>query len=604
MHFRVALLVVSVTDSRSPAHQAAALVADPDRYEGFAAAYDDELSFYGELRSNAQKSLETFDDYLELRRIFLARGPTEPIRDRIEDRLDRSLKNMVLGTSARGRAYPVETVTELADRLAAFASLGVDTPSLETVIKTTVEYCYDDTDDPVGRHTVFDRLLADTPSETTTGTHDAIEFLARARFAERLVETANPDDVFDDAVRAYLAAVDDPAPGDDRSAEVCLTAADDRAFADEKKRALHELAVHRGDARETLPGYLYLAATSAVEAYRHGEPTTRADLLVAHRSLRCLDRLSVGRSDQRAAYGAAYTHVARAIEQGGGRWETNRAGTPSPSWGTVVREYAAAAAEVRCADTLRFIKYLSKSFRHAAHVVDDRPTRIRVHRVAVNLFDRIDQSAIAPSSVQVPTPEFKTVREGTVATHRCRLQTALAHRRLEAHEYDAASAAATRAREAAANAPQASLGTEPLTSVTTLADARRAELAGEFETALTTYEELAELSGDNAITGDVDANTVLCRVKRHLCRGDDREALRTARRAFDADNPVTAGVATVAGVVPDEDRLVSQSSLTDQFASIDETAVKTLLALARLSAGGGVPAELVRDPLRELVCEL
>jgi len=141
-------------------------------------------------------------------------------------------------------------------------------------------------------------------------------------------------------------------------------------------------------------------------------------------------------------------------------------------------------------------------------------------------------------------------------------------------------------------------------AVTTLADARRAELASEFETALTTYEELAESSGDNAITGDVDANTVLCRVKRHLCRGDDREALRTARRAFDADNPVTAGVATVAGVVPDEDRLVSQSSLTDQFASIDETAVETLLALARLSAGGGVPAELVRDPLRELVCEL
>ena len=593
-----------MTDSRSPARRAAALVADPDRYEEFAAAYDDELSFYGALRSNAQESLEAFDDYLELRRIFLARGPTAPIRDRIEDRLDRSLKNMVLGTSARGRAYPVETVAELADRLSAFAALGVDTPSLGTVVRTTVEYCYDDTDDPVGRHTIFDRLLADTPSETTTETHDAVEFLARARFAERLVETVDPDDVFDDAVRSYLAAVDDPAPDDDRSAEACLAAADDRAFADPEKRALHELAVHRGDARETLPGYLYLAATGAVEAYRHGESTTRAELLVAHRSLRCLDRLTVGRSDRRAAYGAAYTHLARAIEQGGGRWESNRAGTPSPSWPTVVREYAAAAAEVRRVDPVRFLKYLAKAFRHAAHVADDRSTRIRIHRVAVDLFDGMEQPAVAPSSARVPTPEFDTVCAGTVATHQCRLQSALAHRRLDAHEYDAAATAATRAREAAADAPQASLGVESLSSVSALAEARRAELAGEFETALTAYEDLAVSSGDNTVAAGVDANAALCRVKRHLRAGDDREALRTARRAFDADSPIVAGLATVAGVVPDDDRLVSESSLGDQFASLDETAAETLLALARLSAGGGVPADLVREPLRELVCEL
>ncbi|ERH13990.1 MAG: hypothetical protein J07HB67_00244 [halophilic archaeon J07HB67] len=138
----------------------------------------------------------------------------------------------------------------------------------------------------------------------------------------------------------------------------------------------------------------------------------------------------------------------------------------------------------------------------------------------------------------------------------------------------------------------------------TLAEARRAESAGEFETALTAYEELAESPGDDVDAAGADANTTLCRVKRHLRAGDDREALRTARRAFDADSPIVAGVATVAGVVPDDDRLVAPSSLADRFASLDETAAETLLALARLSAGGGVPADLVREPLRELVCEL
>lgn len=595
-----------MTDDRSPARHAAELVADPTRYEEFATAYDDELSFYGALRSNAQKTLETFDDYLELRRIFLARGPAGPIRDRIKNRLDRSLKNMVLGTSARGRAYPVETIAELVDRLSAFGSLGVDTPSLGTVVRTTVEYCYDDTDDSVGRHTVFNGLLTDTPDETTAETRDAVEFLARARFAERLAETNNPDELFDDAVEAYLAVVNDPAPGDDRSADACLAAADERAFADPEKRALHELAVHRGDVGETFPEYLYLASTGAVEAYRHGESTTRADLLVAHRSLRCLDRLTVSRSDRRAAYGTAYTHLARAIEQGGGRWESNRAGTPSPSWPTVVREYATAAAEVRRVDVVRFLKYLGKALRHAAHVVDDRPTRIRIHRVAVDLFDGTDQSILAPSSARVSEAEFEAVRDGTVATHQCRLQTALAHRRLDAHEYDAASMAVTRAREAAADAPQASLGIDSLSSVATLVDARRAELAGEFETALAAYEELTDSSEerDDSVVAGADTNAVLCRVKSHLHRGNDREALRTARDAFDTDNPIVAGVATIAGVVPDDDRLVLPSSLTDRFASIDETAVEASLALARVSAGGGVPAKLAREPLRELVCAL
>jgi hypothetical protein len=124
------IYTTEMTHQSSPAEQAAALVTNPNLYDSLVDEYDTELEFYSTLRNDAQKSLETFEEYVRLRSVFLNRGPTEAIRSRIEDRLDRSLKNMVLNKSPRGRAYAVDTLTELEGRRQTFMRLNVEVPRL------------------------------------------------------------------------------------------------------------------------------------------------------------------------------------------------------------------------------------------------------------------------------------------------------------------------------------------------------------------------------------------------------------------------------------------------------------------------------------------
>lgn len=123
-----------MSPKRSPAEQATALVAEPGLYESFAADYSDDISFYSALRGSAQESL-SFEEYVELRRVFLDRGPTEAVRERLEERLERSLKNMVLGTSPRGRAYAAPTLAQLDRRRRAFESLDITVPSLVSAVR-------------------------------------------------------------------------------------------------------------------------------------------------------------------------------------------------------------------------------------------------------------------------------------------------------------------------------------------------------------------------------------------------------------------------------------------------------------------------------------
>ncbi len=581
-----------------PAEQAAALVADPDLYERFAADYDDEVSFYSALRGSAQRSL-SFEEYVELRQVFLDRGPTEAVRQRLEERLGRSLKNMALGNSLRGRAYSVSTLQELADRRKQFDALEVAVPTLLSVVRTTVEHLYDEVETPAESR----ETLADLLSVVPAGEYAAVEYVARAWLTEVALAAETPTDRLSAAAATYAETVPTPEPPVDgeRSAPGYLAAAAERSFADPEKRRLHEAAVHDDPSVETVRGYLYLTATRDVEAYRHGDgDVTRADFILARRHLRLLrDAAPYARDSERAAYVESYFHLARAIEAGGGRWLSTRAGRPEPAWRTVADEYARAAAAVRSVDAARFVKYLSKAVRHAAHAVDDPASRRRLHVAARRLFERLDPATMAPTQRASPE-EIDSAVAGTLHTHRCREHEARARLAFEAADYGTVRRAAEAARAEAAAAPQGSLQLRELGTLETVAAARRAERRGDFETALDRYD--AVTTDDDVLRVGVACHRQLCRVKRLVVAGRHDEALARVHEWFDPGSAVVLATEASCGLVPDGGEGVA--GVSGQFLSVDAEVASALPLLVRLAGGGGAVADAVRRQVEECLVAL
>lgn len=564
--------------------RAAELVADPDRYEEFAQAYADEVTFYSELRNSAQKELETFAEYLELRRVFLERGPTAEIRDRLEDRLDRSFKNMILGTSPRGRAYSIQTLREANDRLDQFAALGVERPSLLSVVKTTLEHLFDDTEADAARcYDILDGLLTETPE----GSDRAIEYVARARLGEELRLAEAPVQHVTSALSAYCDVVDDPAPDDDRPVGELVAAARDRPFVDERKERLYAAALHHDPPVRVPFDYLYVVAHEAVESYRHsGDDPRRADLLLAQRHLDVLAAIAVpGWDDRRATYARSYRHVAQAIQLGGGQWLSDRAAAPSPEWTVVSRRYGLAAEALRGVDDVRAVKYLSKAFRHGAHATETWETRRRIHRTAqqtVRAMEFADSDAVVEAV------------DGTLQVHRCREAEASAHVTLADGAYEDAVDAAREADRLAGTVPQQSLRLDGIEFIREFCAGRVAEQAGDYESARQRYAVVMDES-------DVATHRHgLVRVKRALDDGNHAEALSVAETQFEPDSLVLAATRAAAGIVPGDVESV-EITVDLRHAAVDPEALRALL---RVYSADGVGGAALSDRIAEQLLAL
>lgn len=584
--------------AKNPAEQAAALVANPDLYESFATEYSDEVSFYSALRGSAQQSL-SFDEYVELRRVFLDRGPTEAIQDRLEERLDRSLKNMVMGTSPRGRAYAASTLEELDDRRRGFDTLDVAVPTLLSAVQTTLEHLYDEVENPTAARHTLDELLSAVPA----GEHAAVEYVARAWLSEAVLAADTPADRLDAALSTYIATVPAPDPPVDagHTAADYLAAADERSFANPEKRQLHEAALHASPSVETFCDYLYLTATSDVEAYRHGEQdVTRADFILARRHLQLLQTVAPYPADSdQAAYVESYLHLARAIEAGGGRWMSTRAGRPAPAWQTVAEEYGRAAAAVRPVNAVRFVKYLSKAFRHTAHSVDDWASRHQLHANAQRLFERLDPATLADEQ-QVSPEEVESAITGTLHTHRCREYEARAHLAFQTPAYEEVHWAASQARTAAAKAPQDSLQLRNMAAIEAVATARQAERRGDFEAALDRYDDIE--TRDDALQVGITCHRQLCRVKQLVDAGRHEEALAGAHDWFEPGSAVVVATEASCGLLPE---LGDEApDVSEQFLSIDTDVLSALAPLIRLASVGGAVTDVVQRQVQDCLVVL
>lgn len=565
------------------ADRAVALVSDPERYDELAAQYSDEQVFYSKLRNSAQRAFDSFDGDLELRRIFLDRGPSEAVRERLAERLDRSLKNMLLRSSPRGEAFPVETLREANDRLDAFADLGVDTPSLLAVVKTTLEHVFDG-DGIESPLTVLDRLLRDCPESQ----HEARQYAAWARLGEAIDSSETPARDAEEAVRDYCTVVDDPAAADERPAAELVAAARETPFVDDQKERLYATALHREQFPVRTPfDYLYVVAHEVVEAYRHGsDELRRADALIARRQLDILSELSVpGWSDERAARARSYYHVADAIQCGGGQWFSDRAGGPDPDWASVSVAYGSAAAELQSIDAIRATKYLSKAFRHGAHAVEEWKPRQVIHRAAKQVFRSVDTDA---------DTRLAEALDGTVQTHRCREAEAGAHVAFEAGNYEDAVDAAREAQRLAGTVPQDSFHLDGIAFVEAFAAARRAEQRGDFEQAGRQYHQLTDQSED------ARRRRALVRVKRELARGDYVAALKEAEIQFDEGSVLLAATRAAAGVVPDE-RAGGAGEIDLPHAGDATAALAPLLRVYSVEAVGGAT---LRERIERLLLRL
>ena len=578
-----------------PAEQAAALVAEPGLYESFAADYSDEISFYSALRGSAQESL-SFEEYVELRRVFLDNGPTERIRERLEERLQRSLKNMVLGTSPRGRAYAVSTLAGLERRRRAFESLDVAVPSLASTVQTTLEHLYDEAETPEV-HRTLDQLLSETPA----GEYAAVEYVARAWLSERVLAADAPETRLEQVLTTYVETVPRPEPPVEGGVTDYLVAAEERAFADPAKTRLQEAALHASPSVETVGDYLYLAATDVIEAYRHGgQEITRADLILARRQLRLLHTVELyPAGTDRAAYAESYRHLADAIEAGGGRWLTDRAGMPQPEWETVADSYGRAAAAVKPVSVVRFVKYLSKAFRHTAHATEDWGCRYQLHINAQRLFGRFEPATLAANR-EVSAGEVESTLAGTLHTHRCREYEAQAHLAFTEAMYDEVDWAAEQARDEARAAPQDSLQLRGLDTIETVAAARRAERRGEFETALDRYDQVE--TDDDASQVGVVCHRQLCRVKQLLEHGRHEVALANAHEWFEPGSAVVLATEAGCGLLPDPDG--DAPTVSDQFLTVDTEVASALVPLVRLAAVGGAVSGVVQRQIADCLVGL
>lgn len=573
------------------AEVAKVLVNNPDRFDEFRREYGGDHELYEKVLSKCPTELETFDEFLSLYEILLERGPRDTVISNLERDLARSIKNMVLGDSKAGKAYPIDTLSELSDRVAQFDSLSeqVTVPSERDIVLTTIEHIYAFESHDRRSDELFDRLLADTDGVDD----EAVEVLARARLVARLRDGIPSEDQVEQELDRYLTATVDPMPDDDQSAEELCQMIESARLANPELPVYYLAALHRRPEIGLLWETLYVQARDVVERFRHGDRTqpTRCELLLTTRQLSVVDRCTTTNwGAEQTAYVRSYRDVARAICATGGRWQSGREPNrwPAPDFDTATEAYFSAAEAIEGFDDARFVKYTSKGIRHAAHGTDDWQARTRVHEYAKVLFYDLQLRNDFPPSVE------ETI-ESAVTIHEYRAAVARAHVQFRAGAFVDVIETVEKATELREELPQRTVKTTELELLTPLASARLAEADGEFETARERYSLI------DTPDARVELRRALAEIKACLERGDETNAVRIADEHFADSSLITAAVYAVAGRRPPTE---PPYEIPDSLPSANETSVSVLPLLIGLQSQALPLEEPLRDIIKQTILEL
>lgn len=371
------------------------LVANPTEYDRIIEEYDTEVDAYSDLTSIASKQFDSFDEILEIHRIFLENN--SKIERWLNRDIDRTIKNLVTKESKAGKTFPVTTLSDVTDTLAAYERIGVDTPDIATQIETILEALYDD--NWRNAHNTVDELLDDIPSDLHGS--KSVYLLARARAALALHPKTTPGhDGFTESPiiiesRRFKATT---SPRDDRSAPSttteCFENATNLNYESQRKRELYALAIHRDPSEnDALTEYLYLTAKNDVEKYRHRDPNpSRGRLAVAQLQFDLLahhdDNETVDANRQ--PWVESYYHIAQAMMQSTAGYESSRVNAPEMEFQSAAEAYQQAAEAIAPINTKRQLKYTSKAYRHEANATQDVERFGEIHNTAKQAFLEMD----------------------------------------------------------------------------------------------------------------------------------------------------------------------------------------------------------------------
>lgn len=524
--------------------QVRTLIENPNRFNEISSQYDNDVDCYENLLRQAKRSLETFEEYAEFHSICLEHGPTSYVKEQLEANAVRSLKNMVLQTSTAGKRFPIHTAAQFRHRVELYRDLGIESVTQRSAAFTLLEYIFDavedqarDKDEGYG-YKVLSRLLCEQP----TPAGDLTAILVRARFVVGAL-TAGRQMSLDTFAGEMIANLPDPKKDDGATASEQLQRSQERNYEDSEKVELAASALSRGGGEEILEEYLYLSAREVPEQYRHGgDNPWRGELQLAVHQWECiLNTFSETYSSERRARSRSYYHIVQGELSSGGQWRSQRdeRSLPDVNFLRATNHYVNAAVEIREIDPARYIKYLSKSFRHqatAAHYREWGPCRgwlatQKIHEqaieIVINAVDEFDE-----------TERLNETLSETVARHNFREHRAAAVVAFEQRDIDGISNEIEEAQSYIdiLDSPRRGL----IDSLEDLAEALLFEETGEYAEAIKKYQTTSHPKLD------VEKRTHLVEVKRAINNGQYATAKDTAESEF-GETPIYTAVVVATG---------------------------------------------------------
>ena len=517
------------------------LVNDPDIYHDILAEYSSEQECYEAILKQAKQSLATFEEYIEFHSVLLNHGPTKYVQNQLERNTLRSLKNMLLQTSTAGRRFPIHTSEQLQNRIKKYKELGVESVNQRAVAFTLLEHLFDDDSDDAYIYKILGRILSVQPSQGG----DLIAILVRARFVIA-AQTVNRQTSLDTYAEELFDDLPDPKAQDKATAREQFEASKGLAYDNPEKLDYAASAVAKDGDAEILEEYLYLSARDVVERYRHKSRNDpwRGELQLALRQWNCiLNAFSETHSDERLTRSQSYRHVVSGELKSGGRWRSQRDGRdlPEAKFLSAAGEYYNAAEKIKEISPIRYIKYLSKSFRFQATGAHNKEWGPYGGWLATKLLH--EQAVEITASTIDEFEETDRLRETLTETavfHNFRRHRAAAVIAFEQRDIEGLSDEIDEARSYLDAVPF-SADENMLNTLENLNEALIFEDTHEFDEANKKYEE----STSRKIS--VETRIQLVNIKKLIKKKQYEKAQRIAEESFGENSPIHTAVSLSAG---------------------------------------------------------
>jgi hypothetical protein len=580
---------------------------DPQRYEELWTSNESERQYFEQMTRQAARLL-AFSEWVDFLDPFFKQADPE-IQHIFENDLARHAKNMILGTGQRGSNFPVGTLSELQAQMDAYEGIGLDVPSVDRIVETTLEHAYDQFDSPLFIVGLCDTLLTEVPNQpstnqASTGKVDgemtvdeitslehALNYLARARCTARIQVATEPADQIDSFYNEFVQSTLCPTIGgmpvkDVSSAEELLNAADQHPYADDQRLRLCQAALYCSECPpETLFTVLFLTGRNALEDFRHGRNPSRGEMLLAERQLNAIRNTNappLEDPEKWSHYVKSAAHVITAIERSSGAFESDRESRPEQVQYQAAFSYLKGAEEIEPVDPERAIKYRSKAFRAAAAADNEPETNVILHECALGwlLRDLTDCGS-----------DLKETIKDTISFHEFARDRAKLHRAYADRDFEDVQRHYNNAMESLDAAPQTYIDTTSLEYRHDVAQARIIELDGEFEQARRAYR-IIESDGDH-----ITNRSELCVIKQAVVDGDLPHASEHLEEQFGNPNIVEAALRALNGDDPGE------TSTNDPYgialAAVDLERARALAWCLRFVHEG----EILDNPFREVIQE-